>query len=181
MRIPVEGIPAAGRRVDFSLREDWAANAASESLEQRPDALEGHLLLTIASKRQGLVRVDTTFKVDSAAECDRCSEPCLLHLEETMSLLYAPEEAGGDVFDGGEIELEADDLDVGWYTDGHIVATDVLREALTLAQPSRIVCTDTVECDKRTQALLAAQSAGVGHPAFGVLADFDPSGSDKTN
>jgi len=181
VRIPVEGIPDAGRRVDFSLHTEWAEQAATESLDGRPDSLTGHLLLTIASKRQGLVRIDTTFDAASATACDRCTEPCELHLNETMSLLYAPEEAGGDAFDGGELTLDADDLDIGWYRDGHIVAPDVLREALTLALPTRIVCTDTAECDKRTEALLAAQAAGVGHPAFGVLADFDPSGSNNSN
>ncbi len=181
MRIPVEGIPDAGRRVDFTLHTEWAAEAATESLDRRPGELAGHLLLTFASKRQGLVRVDTTFELRSSADCDRCTEPCELLLDETMSLLFAPEEAGGEVFDGGELDLAADDLDIGWYSDGHIVASDVLREALTLAQPSRITCTDREECDKRTEALLAAQAAGVGHPAFGVLADFDPSGSKDTN
>lgn len=181
MRIPVEGIPDAGRRVDFTLHTEWAEQAATEALDGRPDALTGHLLLTIASKRQGLVRIDTTFDAHASADCDRCTEPCDLHLDETMSLLYAPEESGGDAFDGGELDLVADDLEVGWYADGHIVATDVLREAMTLALPSRILCTDTAQCDMRTEAMLAAQAAGVGHPAFGVLADYDPSGSNDSN
>lgn len=181
MRIPVEGIPSAGRRVDFTLHTEWARDAAKESLDHPPTSLDGHLLLAIASKRQGLVRIDTSFVATTEVECDRCSEPVIFTLDDTMHLLYAPEEAGGEAFDGGEIDLSADDLDIGWYTDGHIVAGDVLREALTLAQPPRIVCTDPAECDMRTQALLAAQAAGVGHPAFGVLADFDPSGSKKSN
>ncbi|MEO0600008.1 MAG: DUF177 domain-containing protein [Myxococcota bacterium] len=181
MRIPVEGIPDAGRRIDFTLHTEWAAEAATESLDGRPESLSGHLLLSFASKRQGLVRIDTTFQVHTSADCDRCTEDTALDLDETMTLLFAPAESGGEAFDGGELDLVPDDLDIGWYSDGHIVAPDVLREALALALPARIVCTDPVQCDKRTESLLAAQAAGVGHPAFGVLADFDPSGSNKPN
>ncbi len=169
MRIPVEGIPAAGREVDFALGDRWAATAAQQSLDRPAEQLSGSLRLELASKRAGLVRVEGTVKVQAPAACDRCGEDCALDLSERFRLLYAPEESGGDAFDGGEIELEVDELDLGWYREGHIDLAAVLREALALSLPARIVCADQAECDKRTHDLLAAHAADPAHPAFAAL------------
>ena len=169
MRIPVEGIPAAGRQVDFTLRDDWAAQAAQRSLERDTEQLQGSLSLSFAAKRRGIVRVDGTVKALAPADCDRCGEPCGLHVDESFSLLYAPEEVGGEAFDGGEIELQVDELDLGWYRNGEINLADVLHEALALSLPALIACADRGECDKRTGELLAHTKASAGHPAFEVL------------
>ncbi|MBX2803654.1 MAG: DUF177 domain-containing protein [Myxococcales bacterium] len=169
MRIPVEGIPDAGRQVAFSLREAWATEAATLSLDHPPTTLEGLLSIELASKRAGLVRVQAQVRAEAASECDRCGEDCTLLVDETSTLLYAPEESGGDAFDGGELELSADDLDLGWYAAGEISLSDVLREAIALALPARVVCADTLQCDTRTDAMLAAHAATPGHPAFQAL------------
>lgn len=169
MRIAVEGIPAAGRLVEFSLHDAWALQAATRSLDATPQALEGSMLLRIASKRQGLVRVEGDVKAEAPADCDRCGEPCGMHLSEHFTLLYAPEERGGESFDGGEIELSVDDLDLGWYAQGEVDLADVLREALALALPARVTCADQAECDRRTDQLLAAHAARPGHPTFEAL------------
>ena len=74
----------------------------------------------------------------------------------------------------GETEIEAQDLEVGWYHEGHLELAAVLSEALALALPSRTVCNDSTACDARTQALLdqAAEELGgpKGHPGFAALA-----------
>ena len=179
MRIAVEGIPAAGRPVDFTSRDDWATSAAQRSLDCPAEQLEGNLTLHVASKRAGLVRVEGKVHATRPADCDRCGAEMHLVIDEDFTLLYAPEESGGDAFDGGEIELEVDDLDLGWYREGHVDLADVLREAITLALPARIMCADRAECDKRTDELLAPQGASAGHPAFEALSGLSL-GSDET-
>ncbi len=169
MRIPVEGIPAVGRRIPFGMREAWAVEAAAGSLDRAPEHLEGALALSIASRRAGLIQIEATIDARAPAACDRCGEACELRVREVSTLLYAPEESGGDAYDGGEIELSVQDLDLGWYRDGAIELADVVREAVALALPFRIVCTDTPECDRRTDALLTAQAAEPGHPGFQAL------------
>ena len=169
MRIPVEGIPAVGRRIAFGLRDEWALEAATSSLERAPATLTGELSLHVASRRAGLIRVEASIQATTGASCDRCGEACELSMEELSVLLYAPEESGGEAYDGGEIELSAEELDLGWYRGGAIDLPAVLREAVALALPARIVCTDTPQCDRRTDALLAEHAAKPGHPAFETL------------
>ena len=155
MKILVEGIPAAGRDVELALRDGWAAEAAEVALDRAPTRLSGVISLKRASTK-GVVLVGVRAEAVRAGSCDRCGEPCELVVRSEANLLYAPEEAGSAAYDGGEIELEVDDLDLGWYTGGELSLEDVLREALTLALPTRVTCTDTVGCDMRTDALLAA-------------------------
>ena len=169
MRIPIEGIPAVGRRVEFSLRDNWATTAASLSLDGQPQRLVGTMAVHVASKRTGLVRVEATVASESQLSCDRCGEDIVLTIEESSTLLYAPEESQGGAFDGGALELESSDLDLGWYRSGAIDLADVLREALALALPFRVMCTDTQQCDRRTDALLLVHQPRPGHPAFEVL------------
>lgn len=180
MRITVEGIPAAGRLVEFALTDAWAADAATHSLEATPEQLKGTMTLHLASRRAGLVRVEGTVSAEAPADCDRCGESCGMALAESFTLLYAPEESGGDAFDGGEIELKVDDLDLGWYSNGEVDLGAVLREAVALALPTRVTCTDVVECDKRTNLLLAAGAAQSGHPAFQALAGLQPGPEDPS-
>lgn len=159
MRIAVEGIPAAGRDVAFGLRDSWATEAATTSLDRSPDRLEGTISLRRASARN-VIQVDVKADAGGAATCDRCGEPCELAVAVDTRLLFAPEEAGTAAYDGNlELELQAEDLDLGWYTDGEIDLADVLREALALALPTRVVCADVAGCDKRTDTLLSAARA----------------------
>lgn len=157
MRIAVEGIPAAGRDIPLGLHQAWAVDAATHALDLRPDRLDGMITLQKATGK-GVVRVGV--RVTAAAEsiCDRCGEPCTLKADVDTVLLYAPSESEGRAFEG-EIELDAGELDVGWYTDAQIPLDEVLQEALALALPPRLVCADVAACDKRTDALLAPPPA----------------------
>lgn len=160
MRIAVDGIPAAGRDVAFGLRDSWSVEAATTSLERPPSVLDGTITLRRASTK-GVIQVDVKVDARCEAACDRCGEPCDLGVQLDTRLLFAPEESGSAAYDGGELELEleAGDLDLGWYTGGEIDLGDVLREALALALPSRVVCADTAACDKRTDTLLSVARA----------------------
>jgi len=169
MRVVVAGIPAAGRVVPFGMHTDWAVEAASVALDGAPERLEGEMMLELASD-EGLVRVTGTAEARRPATCDRCGEPCDRVVAVDLSLLYAPEARVDEAFDGGEVELDADDLDLGWYTGGALRLRDVLQEALALELSPTIRCADVDECDKRTDALLASADAGEpGHPALAAL------------
>ena len=169
MRIAVDGIPAAGREINLALRQGWAADAATNALDRRPDALDGVITLQRATER-GAVRVGVRATTSADATCDRCGDPTRLIAAVDTVLLYAPGESQGKAFEG-EIELDADELDVGWYSEGHIDLGEVLQEALALALPTRVVCADTAACDKRTDALLAPARA---ESPFSVLMGLVP-------
>jgi uncharacterized metal-binding protein YceD (DUF177 family) len=171
MRIVVAGIPAAGKTVTFGLHDPWAVEAATVALDGAPEVLEGELELNKASD-DGLVKVDGRALASRPATCDRCGEAAHRRVELDISLLYAPESRSrsDDAFDGGEVELAADDLDLGWYEGGALRLRDVLQEALALEVEPTIRCADVEECDKRTDALLADATAGdPGHPALAAL------------
>ena len=172
MRVPVDGIPSAGRLVVFGMRDEWAMNAATVALDGPPSVLEGEVTLRPASDG-GLVEVLGRVTARATATCDRCGEPCERVADTDVRLLYAPEAREDDAFDGGEIELDADDLDLGWYRDGSILLEEVLGEAMALALDARIRCTDESECDRRTDALLAkaAPAKEPVHPALAALRD----------
>jgi uncharacterized metal-binding protein YceD (DUF177 family) len=171
VRIAVEGIPTAGREIPLSLRQPWAVDAATNALELRPDRLDGMITLQKATGK-GVVRVGVRATASAETACDRCGEPCTLAADVDTVLLYAPSESEGKAFEG-EIELDADELDVGWYTEGHIALDEVLQEALALALPPRVVCADVPACDKRTDALLVPPQA---ESSFSALLGLFPRG-----
>jgi len=171
MRIVVDHLPAGGRQLPLVMSEEWVVEAATLALDGPPDDVGGELDIQRASDR-GLVSVTGHATASRQATCDRCGEPCRHEVAVDVSLLYAPEARDDETFDGGEVELAADDLDVGWYENGAIQLGDVLGEALALGLASRIRCADVAECDKRTDALLAgARSGDPGHPALAALRD----------
>jgi uncharacterized metal-binding protein YceD (DUF177 family) len=188
VKIAVDGLPATGRVVAFGLGDAWAVGAANVSLDRPPERLTGSISLKRASQ-SGVVVVDVVAKAGAAASCDRCGEPCGLQVEVDTRLLFAPEKSEGAAFDGitlddpstrtpsdvdglEGIELRTEELDVGWYTRGEIVLSDVLCEALSLEAPPRIVCVDAEACDRRMDALMAAGTTAGG--PFAALAGFRP-------
>jgi uncharacterized metal-binding protein YceD (DUF177 family) len=172
MRVHVDGIPSSGRLVEFSARDAWASSAATVALDGPATTLSGHLTLRPANDN-GLVEVTGVVVARASAICDRCGEACERQADADIHLLFAPEAKEDESFDGGEIELEADDLDLGWYTNSSIDLAEVLGEAMALALPSRIACTDQQACDKRTDALLAAAAPASEpvHPALAAIRD----------
>jgi uncharacterized metal-binding protein YceD (DUF177 family) len=171
MKIVVEGIPSTGREVPVGLREEWARVAAAEAIDGPPSTLAGRIIVTKASAK-GVVHVDLDVNARTTTVCDRCGEATERGAHPKVRLLYAPEEKGTEAYDGGELELEADDLDLGWYADGHLDLSDVLREALALALPTRTLCADSAECDRRTDLLLST-TRSTGGP-FAALGGWKP-------
>ena len=171
MRIVVAELPRGGRQIPVDATVDWIVEAASEALEAVPSRLDGVLDFSFPARA---MRVDVRCRIQAEADrgCDRCGESAGVVVGCDELLLYFRAGAAEEV--SAEVELDAEDLEVGWYEDGVIDAASVLREALTLAMPSRVLCENAEDCERRTVELLARAHEGqpVGHPAFAVLGEL---------
>ena len=167
MRVRVDGIPKPGLRIDLDLAVDWTRDAAADALEAAADSLSGFLDVQRASGRT--VRVLAEVQTKAPATCDRCSEAALRTVQTEVELRYLPHSDEAEA----ELELGADDLDIGWYHGGALDLGTVLREVIALAISARTLCSDTAGCDTRTAALLEQGSATeTGHPAFAALSEL---------
>lgn len=166
MRIVVAGIPRPGLEVIVDPAKDWVRDAATVALDAEPSSVGGQLDIQARGKK---VEVRGDVNASAPATCDRCGTDFERSVQTELALAYLPE--GRGAFEA-ELELGADDLDVGWYRDGELDLGDVLREALALALPSRTICSDTAGCDARTEALLESDAEEPVHPAFAALADL---------
>lgn len=166
MRILVDSIPRTGRSIEATLELDWARDAAAAALELAPGTLSG--TLAISPPQRGQVRVQVQVGASCEAVCHRCGEGFTLVVEAEHDLRFAP---SADLRSEEEVELEAEELDLGWYDDGELDLAAVLQEAIALALPARYTCPDIEGCDDRTRALLEASKVrdDEGHPGFSVL------------
>ncbi len=162
MRIGVDKLGEQGRTLGFGLADAWANEAASGALDAPVSTLSGKLSF---EHRDTHVAVSVTGAVQATVECVRCGSPTPLAVDVDTELLYVAERT-----DAKDVELSDTELDYGEYCDGMLDAGAVISEALALALPNRIVCTDVPGCDARTDALLAARgSSGTAGGAFTVL------------
>jgi uncharacterized metal-binding protein YceD (DUF177 family) len=164
VRFLIEHIDDRGRQVEASLADSWAKDASREALGGDPSVLSVSLDL---QQKDGLVHVTGRARAGTPRSCDRCGEDTALDLDVEIDLYYAPKAAEPESHP--EQELDADELDVGWYSDGEIDVADVLREAIALAVPLRVVCEDTAACDARVAALLGPPAAKETHPGLAQL------------
>jgi len=76
-------------------------------------------------------------QVECELSCARCGESIPFHVEENLELLMAPGEEELTVED---LELNAEDLNLGYYEGNEICIDDLLREQIILALPIRPIC-----------------------------------------
>jgi uncharacterized metal-binding protein YceD (DUF177 family) len=169
MRLVVEEIrEERSVSVPFDLDEPWARKAVAHGMDASPSSLSGHLDVS----RSGVnVRVAGSISASATVQCARCTVPVTITIDAPVDLAYVPVTAP----EGGhpeEKQLDEDELDLGFYTDGALDLADVLSEAVALELPIQVVCEDTSACEARTSALLAAAAPDVGHPAFQALRSF---------
>lgn len=164
LRIALDTIPRSGRVVGVDIDAEWATTSVAEALDATPSTLTGQI--DIAQPVHKRVGVEVDVRVTAELACDRCAELTILEVHASNQLQYKP--LPSDVDDA---ELQAGDLDVGWYTDRALDLGDVLAEAVTLSIPARITCKDAESCEARTNAMLAEQrpTSDVGHPGFAAL------------
>lgn len=166
MRIVVASIPDAGTAVEASITDPWVVQGIERGLGVEPTSATLSWRVTARGEE---VLVAGTMRVEGSATCERCGEQVHLVLADDTELRYAPRAAAHATAE--EVELDADDLDIGFYEGGALHLSDVVAEAVALALPARITCADTIGCEERTAALLATQGSEgpQGHPAFAIL------------
>ncbi len=163
MRIELDSIGEQGRRLDVSLALDWAATAAAAAVGVPVSSLSGALMF---KAKRDVISVSGDLALAAEHTCERCGSPTTLEVAESVLLTYRPENSDDDA----EVELSADDLDVGWYSERRLDAASVLSEAIALSLPSRVTCADVAACDTRTAALLEKHgSSGSNDNPFSVL------------
>ena len=168
MRFRVEHIDERGEHVDAGLADAWAVEATEATLEGRPEALDVNIDVKYA---YGLILVTGTVECSVVRECERCGEATKLAISAEVDLSYASRAGESDL--AIESELHQDELNVGWFDNGEIVVGDVLREAISLELPSRVVCQEQAGCDERTRALLAPPEEHRGHPGLAALKNLN--------
>ena len=172
MQVRLKRVGAAGLKIEVDLDTAWATKAAAEGMESSPDTLTGSVDVS-APLEDGRVDVRCEMRMTGPCQCERCGEVTNVAIDVDSLLLFFPE---GQAPDGtGDIELNRKDLDVGWYSEDSIDLTDVVREAVALGMPPRVICADVEKCDVRTTKLLKNAHQGVpsGHLAFAVLRNLN--------
>lgn len=134
MRIELEDLPPKGRTVRFAADDASACAAVGRGLDGPVTALD--VALFLLRKGDGLT-VQVTGHATAGRVCDRCGQPLELTLTADETLDYAPAPAEAP---HGEIELDAEDLDAGFFDGVGIDTDDVLCEAFALLAPMRVTC-----------------------------------------
>lgn len=159
MRIVVEELPPHGRTFRFAADDAGARVAVGHALDGEVSALDASL--TVERKPRG-VNVVAAGHATVSRPCDRCGQQVELTVttHETLGYTMAPEDAPK-----GEIELDAADLDEGFFDGVALESDDVLSEAFALVAPLRVTCPGDA-C--ATQVTLSAGDAEAPGP-FSVL------------
>ncbi len=87
----------------------------------------------------GEIRIQGDLQVTMGATCDRCMEPASFPIETHFDLVYMP---AGAAKAGGEDEIDAAGVEVGYYEGGGLALNEILREVVLLALPMQLICTE---------------------------------------
>jgi DUF177 domain-containing protein len=109
-----------------------------------------------------------------AAECDRCLTQVEIPVERDFDLYYRELQT---IAREEEIEVPADELNVGFFSGGGIAVEDVATEQVILAVPMKVICgtgcrglCPVCRADRnRVQCGCQARPAGVGSPFSSLL------------
>ncbi len=196
MHLLIDELGPHGRDVRVGLADAWAVEAVALAVEGSVSALEATVHVERAGRGADVI---VAGEAVASRACDRCGQALSLRLTISESLRFerTPSSASASqVPSKGEVELDAEDLDVGWLdADGGLAVEDVLAEAFALALPMRVTCSevapgpmsgsvvagegsaatlvaadgvDVSACDAIAARITARQDP-VGHPAFQVL------------
>lgn len=133
MRVTLDAIPEEGLEIALDDSLPWAVEAASSSLEGEVRGLEGRLELTSLGDE---IRVRGALKASVTRGCDRCIEDIAGEIGGELDLAYVP----GRRLGAGTVDLNADELDVGFYGDQGLDLADVVAEHFALLLPFRLSC-----------------------------------------
>lgn len=86
---------------------------------------------------EGEIRIRGRLTVRMEAECDRCLEAASFPIDTTFDLFYEPAAAGRV---GEEIEIEAGEIEIGFYEGQGLELESILREQVLLTLPMQRIC-----------------------------------------
>jgi len=87
----------------------------------------------------GEVRIHGDLDVTVEASCDRCLEAIRFPMENHFDLVYMP---ASEAPTGGEREVGAAAIEVGYYEGSRLTVNDIFREVVLLALPMQLVCSE---------------------------------------
>lgn len=137
MNIIVSEIPPEGLSVEFSRDDGWFRRQAPVEILNRFHA-ESILFSCTASRMGRQVAIKGSVQLRLAAFCTRCLEPVNLSLKGDFFYTMNPEISRED--GGQEIELSANDLEVGFYDNDRIELEPIVTEQVFLQLPIRTIC-----------------------------------------
>jgi uncharacterized protein len=83
------------------------------------------------------IRIRGRFGTRLQVECDRCGAPVELPLDEKFDLYYRPLST---ISHEEDVEIPADELEVGFYSGEGVEISDLVKEQVILALPMKILC-----------------------------------------
>ena len=133
MRIQTESLPDTGLAITVDKSDPWANGAARIAFDAAAETLNGELHV----RRFGPgVRVVGSLTASAIKACDACLDSVQLEINGDLDLFYEKPPKGQT----GEVELDMDALDTGFYDGVELNLTDVLCEFLALQCPPRVRC-----------------------------------------
>lgn len=132
MRISVDSLPPHGLTLTASESDGWALAATTDGLGAEPASLDVEVTLY---RLDAAVRVRGKSKATFDAACHRCTAAITVDVGGDIDFLYKPHATAQ-----ADVELETEDMDVGYF-DGRGVEMDaVLTEYFALQIPDVLRC-----------------------------------------
>ena len=135
--LPVHDIDELGKDFSFELTSDWLDRELADTPLRRASGVKSGKLELHAQQNGVEYLVNGKLDVELEVECSRCLEPVPLPVHTTVTALLSPRKDGADA---EEIELEAEDLDRGYYEGYELVLDELIREHLVIEAPMQALC-----------------------------------------
>jgi uncharacterized protein len=123
------------RKIQFDV--DYAAGEIDFGDVRQIGPLHAEGQAELLSNTLGEIRIRGKVRAEVEANCDRCLEPVRTPIDSQFDLFYRPT-PGSDV--PHEIALRDGEAEIGFYDDGGIDLTEVLREYVLLSMPMQQIC-----------------------------------------
>lgn len=135
MRIVVEELPAAGRRLAGQANVDLPGEQDADEL-----AVREPVRYDLAVSRLGsTVSIEGHLEARVEAACSRCAQRFELPVDRDFKAVFVTSDAGET---DRAIELDAGDLDLDYYQGGVIDGRRVLAEQILLEVPMKTLCAE---------------------------------------
>lgn len=132
MKINIMQVTERGMKLSCS-DEEWVVAAFDEALDGSIQECSAEIELDRYDKR---IEARVRYSLVGRISCSRCDQEIEVGFSGAESLLFDPKTET----DEEEVELQGEDLDIGWYDDGKLDLQDVICETVVLSFPARIHC-----------------------------------------